>query len=76
MTTLEKEIQSLPRLQKISIMEQIWADLLKDEESIGVPEWHLRELEATELSIKAGQEHFQVKYESIECWTADKTLEK
>lgn len=59
MTTLEKEIQSLPRLQKISIMEQIWSDLLKDEKSIEVPDWHMRELEETELRIKAGQEHFQ-----------------
>ncbi len=59
MTTLEKQIQSLPRLQKISIMEQIWSDFLKDEESIEVPDWHLRELEETELRIKADQEHFQ-----------------
>ena len=32
MTALEKEILNLPRLQKISIMEQIWADLSKEEE--------------------------------------------
>jgi len=37
MTALEKEIQSLPKSQKISIMEQIWSDLLKEEESIEVP---------------------------------------
>lgn len=59
MTVLEKEIQSLPKLQKISIMEQIWSDLLQEEESIEVPEWHLKELEGTEMRIEAGKEHFQ-----------------
>lgn len=59
MTALQKEIQSLPRLQKISIMEQIWSDLLTNEGSIEVPEWHAEELEETEKRIKAGKEHFQ-----------------
>ena len=59
MTTLQKQIQALPRLQKICIMEQIWSDLLKEEEKITVPEWHLRELEKTEEGIREGKEHFQ-----------------
>lgn len=58
MTALEKEIQSLPKLQKISIMEQIWADLTKEEERMEVPEWHLKELKETETRIEAGKEHF------------------
>jgi len=58
MTALEKEIQNLPKLQKISLMEQIWADLSKDEASLEVPEWHLEELERTEKRIKEGKEHF------------------
>ncbi|MFT5837114.1 MAG: hypothetical protein ACI9ZV_000618 [Candidatus Azotimanducaceae bacterium] len=59
MTALEKEIQKLPRLQRISIMEQIWADLSKEEASISIPDWHLKELEETEKSIQEGKEHFQ-----------------
>jgi len=59
MTALEKEILGLPKLQKIRIMEQIWADLLKEEESIEIPEWHLSELEETEKGIAEGKEHFQ-----------------
>jgi len=58
MTALEKEILGLPKLQKISIMEQIWADLSKDENSIEVPEWHLSELESTEERISEGKEDF------------------
>ena len=59
MTALEKEILSLPKLEKISIMEQIWVDLLKEEADIEVPEWHLEELAKTEKSIQEGKEHFQ-----------------
>ena len=59
MTVLEKEILGLPKLQKISIMEQIWVDLLQEEETIELPEWHLEELAKTEKSIQEGKEHFQ-----------------
>lgn len=59
MTALEKEILGLSRRQKISIMEQIWADLLKEEESIEIPEWHLEELEKTEKGIQEDKERFQ-----------------
>lgn len=59
MTALEKEISELSKLQKISIMEQIWVDLLKEEESIKIPKWHLAELEKTEKDLAEGKEHFQ-----------------
>lgn len=59
MTALEKEILSLPKLQKIRIMEQIWVDLLKEEKDIEIPEWHLEELAKTETRIQEGKEHFQ-----------------
>ena len=59
MTTLEKEILGLPKLQKISIMEQIWVDLLKEEKDIEIPDWHLEELAQTEKRILEGKEHFQ-----------------
>ena len=59
MTVLEKEILALPKIQKISIMESIWTDLLKDEETLEAPAWHLKELEETERGIRDGSEHFQ-----------------
>ncbi len=59
MVALEEEILALSKLQKISIMEQIWADLQKEEERIDVPDWHLKELEVTENGIQEDKEHFQ-----------------
>ena len=58
MTALEQEILGLPKLQKVRIMEQIWVDLLKEEDNIEMPEWHLEELANTEKSIQEGMEHF------------------
>ena len=46
-------------MQKVRIMEQIWVDLLKEEDNIEMPEWHLEELAKTEKSIQKGREHFQ-----------------
>lgn len=58
MTALEKEIQKMPKTQMISIMEQIWTELSKEENSIDIPDWHLEELEKTENRIKEGKENF------------------
>ena len=54
MATLEKEIQKIPKLEKLGFMEFIWADLLKVEDPIQLPDWHHLELEATEKSIQEG----------------------
>lgn len=59
MTALEEEILKLPKLQKISIMEQIWSDLLNEEDDIEIPHWHLNELKKTEKGIHEGTEYFQ-----------------
>ena len=40
-------------------MEQICVDLLKEEETLEIPEWHLDELAKTEKSLQEGKEHFQ-----------------
>ena len=58
MIALEKEIQNLSKSEKISIMEKIWADLTKDEDSIEIHGWHIQALEETEKRIKEGKEHF------------------
>ena len=58
MIALEKEIQNLSKIEKISIMEKIWADLTNNEDSIEIPDWHIQALEETEKRIKEGKEHF------------------
>jgi len=58
MTALEKEIQNLSKLQKVSLMEQIWTDLLKDQDSVDIPDWHLSELKETEMRVEEGKEEF------------------
>ena len=58
MIVLEKEIQNLSKVEKISIMEKIWTDLIRDEDSIKINDWHIRALEETEKKIKEGKEHF------------------
>ena len=59
MTALEKQILDLPKLQKISMMEKLWADLSKEEDRFEVPEWHARELEKTEQRLAEGKEQFE-----------------
>ena len=59
MTALEKQIHELPSLEKIRIMEQIWADLSKESGSFTPPDWHLDELEKTEQRIAEGKEYFE-----------------
>jgi hypothetical protein len=59
MATLEEQILKLPRLQKISLMEKIWADLCQEGEQFEPPAWHAHELEETERRIEEGKEHFE-----------------
>lgn len=40
-------------------MEFIWMELLQEEDSIQVPEWHIHELEATEKDVKDGNQCFE-----------------
>jgi len=57
--SLEEEILKLPKLQKISIMEKIWADLSEGTDQFEPPVWHGNELEETERRIEEGKEHFE-----------------
>jgi hypothetical protein len=59
MTTLEDQVQQLPKLQKISLMERLWADLSTEREGFEPPAWHAGELEATERRIETGKEYFE-----------------
>jgi len=59
MTALLQEIQKLPKDQKVSLMEHLWADLSEDAESVQIPAWHLEELATTEQRLIAGKERFE-----------------
>jgi hypothetical protein len=59
MATLEEQIRKLHKLQKISLMEKIWADLSQEGDPIQPPAWHAHELEETERQVEEGKEHFE-----------------
>ena len=59
MTALEEEILKLPRLEKISLMEQLWVDLSQQAERFEIPDWHATQLEETEQRLKNGDEQFE-----------------
>ena len=51
-----QEILDLPRLEKLRVIELLWADLAKDEDTIESPEWHQAVLEETAKRVKSGEE--------------------
>jgi hypothetical protein len=59
MTKLEEQVMKLPKLQKVSLMEKIWADFSQEGDPFEPPEWHARELEETERRVEEGKEHFE-----------------
>jgi hypothetical protein len=48
------ELQKLPALEKLKIIETLWSDLSADD-SFKSPDWHAGELAATEAGFKSGQ---------------------
>jgi Putative addiction module component len=50
------DIQKLPRLEKVKLMEALWADLSQDEGAVESPAWHVQELKKTEERYLAGKE--------------------
>ena len=56
MTALEEE---LPRLPKISLMEQLSMDFSQKDECFQVTTWHTTQLKETEQKLKNGEEHFE-----------------
>ena len=59
MTALEKQILSLPKAQKIGLMEKLWSDLSEGTDAFEVPDWHLQVLQQTEERIEEGKEQFE-----------------
>lgn len=51
-------LQQMSRAEKLMALEALWDDLSRNEETFESPEWHLKELAATEERVKSGQEHF------------------
>ena len=48
----------MTKTEKLRAMEELWADLTKDEDRFETPEWHLDALRATEARVAAGMEEF------------------
>ena len=51
-------LKSMTKADKLRAMEELWADLSRDESSFEAPAWHLRELRATESRVASGKEVF------------------
>ena len=54
MSTLE--IQQMPRLEKLKLMEALWADLSRDEAELESPAWHADALRETAERRARGEE--------------------
>ena len=55
-TTLS--LKSMSKTDKLRVMEELWTDLTKDDATYESPQWHLKELRATEARVAAGKEEF------------------
>jgi len=51
-------ISKMTRLQKLKVMEDLWADLSHDETKLRSPSWHEGVLASTEKAIKTGKVKF------------------
>ncbi len=50
------ELQQMSRLEKVRLMETIWADLSREDDAVESPAWHQAELKQTEARYAAGAE--------------------
>ncbi len=50
------DITQLSKEEKLQVMEAIWEDLAREEDSVPSPQWHAEVLQETEGRVKAGQE--------------------
>ena len=54
--TMTLEIKRMTRVEKLQVMEAIWADLSNVDTDVESPAWHADVLKETEARIVAGQE--------------------
>jgi hypothetical protein len=52
------DISSLNTVEKLGLMERLWADLARRPEEIEIPKWHLEQLEDAEAAISNGTDEF------------------
>jgi putative addiction module component (TIGR02574 family) len=64
------ELRKLPSVEKLRIIETLWADLAGDEEAFESPAWHEEELKTTEADFAAG------RIEALDWEDAKKELRK
>ena len=50
------EIQALPRLEKLRLLETLWDDLSRDDAQLESPAWHEAVLTKTQQRLANGQE--------------------
>ncbi|MCC5850868.1 MAG: addiction module protein [Verrucomicrobia bacterium] len=49
------DLRQLPSLEKLKIIEILWSDVVRDDDSFPSPSWHLDELRETEEAYKTGK---------------------
>ena len=49
-------LHQMSRLEKLGVMEALWADLSRDEQALESPAWHEAALRQTEGRVAAGSE--------------------
>ncbi len=54
--SVEEIALSLPRLEKLRLMEALWVDLNDQPEEIESPTWHEAALKETEMRLAQGKE--------------------
>ncbi|OQY01510.1 MAG: hypothetical protein B6I26_04065 [Desulfobacteraceae bacterium 4572_130] len=53
---LLQSIHSLPRLEKVKVMEFLWEELTLEEKEFDSPDWHRKALADTEKRLGKGKE--------------------
>ena len=64
------ELRKLPSVEKLRIIEALWADLAEDQDAFESPAWHEEELKKTEADFAAG------RIEALDWEDAKKELRK
>lgn len=52
------DISSLNTVEKLGLMERLWADIAQRPDEVEVPAWHLRRLEEAEAALANGTDEF------------------
>jgi hypothetical protein len=53
---LLQNIQKLPKIEKLVIMEYLWKDIFEENDELNSPEWHKNALAETERRVEEGRE--------------------